>query len=38
VVDKDSTKLKGTAFVDFYRLASAQAAAEACAKARWVLE
>lgn len=34
VVDKDSGKLKGTAFVDFYRVASAHAAAEACAKGR----
>ncbi|KAL4452269.1 hypothetical protein ABPG75_007931 [Micractinium tetrahymenae] len=34
VVDKDSGKLKGTAFVDFYKKASAQAAADACAKGR----
>ena len=34
VLDKDSGKLKGTAFVDFYRRASAQAAADACAKGR----
>lgn len=34
VVDKDSGKLKGTAFVDFYKRASAQAAADACAKGR----
>ncbi|PRW57348.1 RNA-binding 28 isoform A [Chlorella sorokiniana] len=34
VVDKASGKLKGTAFVDFYKLASAEKAAEACAKGR----
>ncbi len=34
VVYEDSGKLKGTAFVDFYRRASAQLAAEACAKGR----
>lgn len=34
VVDKTSGKLKGTAFVDFYKVASAEKAAEACAKGR----
>lgn len=35
VLDKESGKLKGTAFVDYYKRASAEAAAESCAKARW---
>jgi nucleolar protein 4 len=34
VVDKASGKIKGTAFVDFYQRASAEAVAEACAKGR----
>ena len=34
VVDKASSKLKGTAFVEYYSAAGAQAAATACAKGR----